>query len=297
MLSILIPVYNQYVVPLVKDLLGQCERSGIAYQILVFDDKSDEEWKSKNESLHRSFGVNYVELSENIGRARIRNRLGRMARYEHLLFLDGDSEVVREDFISTYLSACADHKIIYGGRVYQDIKPTDLSLMLHWKYGKEREALPVDKRIKLPFLNFQSNNFLIKATLFEGMHFDEEVVGYGYEDLLYAERLKEEGQRIAHIDNPVLHGGLEPTGQFLAKTINAVENLASLNKADKLLDTRLTTFYTSLDKNMVLWLVEKYIQAKKDRILQNLNSDKPSIRQFSLFKLGIYIEAMQNQSK
>ena len=286
MLSILIPVYNQNVVDLVKSLQEQCESLDIQFQILVFDDKSNEATREENKTLSHEFGVNYVELSENIGRARIRNRLGRMAQYKNLLFLDGDSKIIREDFISKYLDEAERSFLTYGGREYQKEKPKDQRLVLHWKYGTKREALPVEKRRLDPYLNFQSNNFLIKAHVFKNVQFDEEVNGYGYEDLLYAQKLKELDVAVSHIDNPVLHDGLESADQFIAKTKNAVKNLVELNNKGNLLNVRLTLFYNKLKSYGLLGLVLKYTKSKEQSMLKNLKeSNNPSIRYFSLLKL------------
>lgn len=290
MISILIPVYNQTVVPLVSNLRAQCEELGIQYQILVFDDKSKEEWKLTNKKLENEFGVNYVELSDNLGRAKIRNRLGRTARYDYCLFLDGDSKIIRKDFIKTYVDHIGESDVVYGGREYQKEKPSNPSLVLHWKYGKTNEALPVKNRIKDPSLNFQSNNFLIKTSIFEKTLFDVDIEGYGYEDLLFAQKIKSLSYNILHIDNPVLHDGLEPCEDFLKKTVNAVGNLAELNKKDQLQNVRLTKFYQMLKRNTFLGAFGWYYKLREDSIISNLKSKNPSIRNFSFFKLAEYIK-------
>jgi len=289
MLSILIPVYNQTVVDLVKSLQDQCEALDIKFQILVFDDKSDDVYKESNQSLNHEFGVNYVELSANLGRAKIRNRLGKMAQYNNLLFLDGDSKIVKDDFIQRYLDIEDRNFITYGGRVYHKKKPSDQKLILHWKYGVKREALNVDKRRLDPYLNFQSNNFMIKSHVFKKFQFDDSVDGYGYEDLLYAETLKNSNVTVSHIDNPVLHDGLEEAEQFISKTKNAVKNLAKLNKNGHLSEVRLTRFYNKMRSNGLLGLILKYAKSREKSIHKNLKESKnPSIRSFSLLKLLAY---------
>lgn len=296
MLSILIPVYNQNVVELVKSLQKQCEVLEIQFQILVFDDKSNDDTREANKSLGHEFGVNYVELSENIGRAKIRNRLGRMAQFKNLLFLDGDSKIIRDDFIAKYLEREDQTFLAYGGRVYQNEKPKDQKLILHWKYGATREALDVNKRREDPYLNFQSNNFMVKAHVFKNLQFDEEVKGYGYEDLLYAERLRALNVAVSHIDNPVLHDGLEPAGQFISKTRNAVKNLVELNSQGYLNNVRLTNTYNKLKKYGVLNLVIRYCLAKERNFVKDLQeSSNPSIRNFSLIKLLVYHRFLTDQ--
>jgi glycosyltransferase involved in cell wall biosynthesis len=296
MLSILIPVYNQNVVDLVKSLQSQCESLDLQFQILVFDDKSNDETRKENKSLANEFGVNYVELAENIGRAKIRNRLGSMAQFKNLLFLDGDSKVIRDDFISSYLEDEDRSFLTYGGREYQKEKPKDQKLILHWKYGVKREARDVNKRRLDPYLNFQSNNFMVKSHVFKTVQFDEEVKGYGYEDLLYAEKLKELNVSVMHIDNPVLHDGLETAEQFISKTKNAVKNLVTLNKDGYLLDVRLSRFYKKMEDNRLLGLLLIYAKRREQSILQNLKeSSNPSIRNFSFFKLLEYSSSIKDK--
>jgi len=288
MISILIPVYNQNAVPLVKALKDQCEGLDIQYQIMVFDDLSNDETRKQNSELGHEFGVNYLELSENLGRARIRNRLARMARFKHLLFIDGDSGMVKDDYVKCYLDQIDNAEIVYGGRIYQKKKPNDSSLVLHWKYGKTREALPLKKRLLDPYLNFQSNNFMISAWLFGKLKFDEAVEGYGYEDLLFAEKIRNVDAGILHIDNPVIHLGLESAKDFIEKTKNAIKNLAKLNAADELQNTRLTKYYEKMKGYGLKNFLVKYYRSNQKDIIKNLTSGSPSIWKFSLMKLGEY---------
>ncbi len=294
MISILIPVYNQNVVSLVKALKNQCEDLDIQYQIMVFDDLSNNETREQNKELGHEFGVNYLELSENLGRARIRNRLARMARFKYLLFIDGDSGIVKDDYMECYLDQIKNAEIVYGGRIYQKKKPNDPNLVLHWKYGKTREALPLKKRLLDPYLNFQSNNFMISAWLFGKLKFDETVKGYGYEDLLFAQKIKNVNAGILHIDNPVIHLGLESASEFIEKTKNAIKNLAKLNASEELLDTRLTKYYKKMKGYGLINLLVKYYQSNRNGILKNLKSKNPSIRKFSLMKLGEYDSQVGN---
>ena len=90
MLSILIPVYNFNIVPLVKELHGQASRLSIPFEIIVLDDCSSELLRDQNKEVSSLPGVKFKILDRNIGRARIRNRLAEMAKYSSLLFMDCD---------------------------------------------------------------------------------------------------------------------------------------------------------------------------------------------------------------
>ena len=85
MLSILIPIYNHDVRKLVVALAEQCQKCRIRYQILCFDDGSKERYKKINRQLETIYGVSYLEFEHNMGRARIRNKLGFNAMYDQLL--------------------------------------------------------------------------------------------------------------------------------------------------------------------------------------------------------------------
>lgn len=294
MLSILIPIYNQDVRPLVYTLAKQCQKLNITYQILCFDDFSDHKYKDLNKELAFKFNINYTEMSENLGRSRIRNWLGNAAYNEYLLFLDGDSSVKNKNFIATYVENMNPMSIISGGRIYSKNPPRGYKKLLHWRYGTKRESLKASKRNKSPYLNFHSNNFIIPAKIFENHKFDEKIAGYGYEDLLYAVILCQHQVKLSHIDNPVIHDGLEINTKFLEKNKKATLNLASLYQAQKIRHTRLIDHFERLKHYRLLPVFERYYEKYHERIEQNLLSKDPSVLYFNLWKLNILAKALIN---
>ncbi|MEJ7665840.1 MAG: hypothetical protein WKG07_43150 [Hymenobacter sp.] len=69
---------------------------------------------------------------------------------------------------------------------------------------------------------------------------DERLSGYGHEDTRFGLELARAGVVVRHLDNPVLHDGLEPAAGFLDKSHQAVRNLAQVLRTDGLgADTRL----------------------------------------------------------
>jgi glycosyltransferase involved in cell wall biosynthesis len=288
MLSILIPVYNQDVRNLAYTLAKQCMKQHINFQILCFDDMSQEKFRLKNRELASMMNINYTEMPENLGRSKIRNWLGKSAYFDYLLFLDGDSAVRDRDFIKKYLQCLPSEKVIYGGRSYQLKRPANAKKVLHWLYGKTRECPPAQVRNKEPYLNFQSNNFLIPRKLFEKYPFEVSLKGYGYEDLQYAEKLRNAEVDILHIQNPVFHEGLENNHVFLKKAVNALANLVQLNQDSQLSDTRLIRFYQKLQKSKLLPVFLWFASTFSVQIEGNLLSKRPSIWLFSLWKLEKY---------
>jgi len=289
MLSILIPIYNQDVRALVYNLAKQCNKLNINYQILCFDDGSIEKFKLKNKELAFKMNINYTELPENLGRSKIRNWLGKAAYFEYLLFLDGDSSVRNKNFIQNYINNLPTNSIIYGGRLYQQKQPANSKKILHWKYGTKIEAQKAKNRNKNPYLTFQSNNFLIPEKIFNRFHFEENVEGYGYEDLQYAEKLRLSNIPILHIDNPIYHDGIELNHVFLVKIKTAIANLIFLEDKNQIPQTRIAKTYLLLQYyglvSFFMFLSRKYIS----KIEQNLLSTKPYLFLLQVWKLYYYI--------
>lgn len=288
MLSILIPIYNQDVRKLVSTLALQCQKCGIHYQILCFDDASKERFKKINRQIESVYGVSYIEFGQNMGRSRIRNKLGFNAMYDHMLFLDCDSKITAKRYIKNYINVLKGSEVIYGGTIYSKRAPKSVQKKLHWLYGNTRERLPLKSRLKSPYLSFRSNNFIIHRDIFLAHKFDEEIEGYGHEDTLFAQDLKKSGIHVMHIQNPVQHGGLEKTDIFLSKVQESVENLVRLRHAGKQIETSLTDLHSKLSAWSMMWLPLWIWRTFDTQIMKNLNGSKPSIYLLDLYKLKIY---------
>jgi glycosyltransferase involved in cell wall biosynthesis len=257
MISILIPVYNDPVGSLVNALHTQCIAEGITFEIICLDDCSRLEIRQLNAPLAQLPQVQYRELPENLGRSRIRNRLAGMAQYPYLLFTDGDSGVVRSDYIRNYLPLLHPEKVIYGGRVYSRQAPVDVRYRLHWRYGSQREALDMEARNAHPYRTFMTNNFVVPQVIFQDHQFDETIRRYGYEDTLYGLALQKAGITIVHTDNPLEHLGLESRDVFLHKIGEALDNLAELLPRYPELDTRLLSLVRQLEDRHLLPLLRE----------------------------------------
>lgn len=292
MISFLIPIYNQDVNTLVDCLFEQCRATGEVYEIICYDDYSDEKYKILNRELSEKMGVSYMEMSKNLGRSKIRNWLGKNARYEQLVFMDCDSVIEHDDFAQQYIDAIGKADLVYGGTSYQSEKPDD-SKLLHWKYGRRVEALSVGKRAKQGFRSFRSNNFMISRSVFVKNLFDEKVEGYGYEDNLLSESLEDQNLTILHIDNPLLHDGIEKNEVFVAKTENAISNLVK-QYTNGQIKTRLTDLYERLENMGLISFFKKYtsIFAKKRRA--KLIANKAPLLSFQLYKLELFIDKLES---
>lgn len=293
-LSVLIPVYNWNLQRLFNELNEQLVELDWDWEVLCLDDGSAE-YTTENKSLARNLGFEF-HYRENRGRSVTRNELAEWASGDWFLFLDCDSGLVKGNFLKKYIESTNRAEVVYGGTVYQaDFPGRDFAL--HWNYGKKKEALDSGVRNKDPFRSFKTNNFLVSREVFSRFKLDESIRTYGYEDLMWAEVLKVGGVSILHIDNPVLHRGLNSTEKFLRNTSEAVVNLWKLHDSGKLHSpTPLLKCFFKLRKLRLEWLVRWLFVAFHKVILGNLRSSSPWLPFFALFKLSLLSQLAKKAS-
>jgi hypothetical protein len=285
-LSILLPIYNWDIRQLAGDLIAQGRALGVPFELLALDDGSAPEYREMNRSISGFPEVNYQELPQNIGRAAIRNRLGDLAQYPFLLFMDSDSEVVRGDYLQVYLQAAAEDRVLVGGTCYSPEPPADPGLYLRWQYGVRREQRPVALRRRSPWSSFLTHHFVIARSVFQQIRFDERLKGYGHEDTLFGLALQQAGVSITHLDNPLKHAGLEPSAVFLTKTESSVRNLVWLHMQGNLLPSRLLDAYRLLQRlGLASWAASGF-ERHQAAFRKRLEGPAPRLWQLDLYKLG-----------
>jgi len=235
-ISLLIPVYNYDIIALVHSMKGALGKVPEFFEILIGDDGSSPDYREKYNSLSGN-GVRVISSEKNIGRAAIRNRLALEANGDYLLFIDADTMIpgTADGYILKWLPYIKKSEVICGGVLYHDSPPGDPDKLLRWKYGKSKEQIKTSERNKHPHASFTTFNVLISKTVFSKLRFNEELKKYGHEDTLMGYQLKKAGIGILHIDNPLIHEGLETNKDFLTKTKYGIENLSMLydNVTDK----------------------------------------------------------------
>ncbi len=287
MLSILIPTLNYDVSDLCMCLHKQCLQLKIQFEIIVADDGSDDDFKTRHEPLETYENIRVLYLQENIGRAAIRNYLASNAAYSNLLFLDADSEPYSDDFIKCYIDNLGKANLICGGRKYLECKPEDQKYWLHWTYGHKRESKSAEIRNVKSYEGFQTNNFLIEKNAFNKVRFDEDLKTYGHEDTLFGHLCKKAEVSIYHIDNPVYHIGLDDQDAFLDKTIMAVKNLRFIEQQYPDFSTRLSKQAHRIPRVLRPLLVVT-IKILYPILVQNIKGENPLIRCLDFIKLYHY---------
>lgn len=248
MISVLVPYYNWDVSSLINDLITSAESLDSEVELVVCDDCSAD--NQIYTSLRNQFGhipiFRLLRNSRNMGRSVTRNRLVKAARYDRLVFIDGDSRLSSpQTYLSNYTGQFDPQIVLVGGTHYAELPPSS-SKKLHWKYGSNRESKPADVRNREPLRFFFSNNFCCARSLFESVKFDEQIKNYGYEDSIWARKVLKKGMEIQHIDNYVIHKGLKNNSKFLRDSDEAVTTLAQMFQHDTPSAIRLLEYYRRL---------------------------------------------------
>jgi glycosyltransferase involved in cell wall biosynthesis len=292
MISILVPTYNYNIYALIQEVHKQLEAADIAYEIIVSDDHSSlhtEENKKIESLLHTT----YIIQEQNVGRTKNREILANTATYDWLLFLDADVLPATTSFIKNYVNAIQeDLDIIFGGISYQE-SPPKKDQYLRWYYGKHRESQSIKKRNQHPWFVI-SQNLLIKKEIFLKANVSKEN-RYGL-DNLFSHQLKALQARILHIDNPIIHLGLEESSVFLNKTLEAVETTIYYER-NKMMECTLSGLqksYSLLKKRKIKGLFLRVLTPFKGRIRKNLLGKSPSLFLFDLYKLHHYTHLKKN---
>jgi glycosyltransferase involved in cell wall biosynthesis len=293
-ISLLIPVYDYDIIALVHGMKNALGKVPEFCEILIGDDGSSPEYKEKYKSLEEE-GVRLLSYEKNIGRAAIKNRLAMEASGDFLLFIDADTVLqgTAEAYFRKWLPMMPLYKVICGGIYYHDAPPGDPDKLLRWKYGKWSEQRRASEKNKNPHQWFTTFNVLIEKAVFSKIRFNEELKQYGYEDTLMGYQLKKAGIDILHIDNGLIHEGLETNKEFLNKTKLGIENLSKLydNITDKKTFSRTVKIlrtYNYLRFFRLTNILARFYIMYRDRMEIRLESGNISVFLFRFYKNAMF---------
>ena len=292
-LSILIPVYNDVPEPLVAELHRQAEAiEGLEYEILVFDDGSDNE-----DAIRRNMAVcalpfcRYVRGGRHVCRAAMRNDMARHGRYDWHLMVDARLSIVYKDFIRRYLdSGARPGEAVCGGVCVDGGSDTKrlYSENLRFRYEKHEEKRhSFEARKMQPYSSFRTTNFFYHRTVLERVPYDERIKTYGYEDVMLGKAFKEAGIRVLHIDNPVAYMSFESNTAYLKKLDQA---LLTLHRFAPELQgfSPLLEIMSTLRRCRLLWLVRLFHVFFGKALHHSLEGRHPSLFLLRLYKLGFF---------
>lgn len=289
MLSVLIPTFNYDCSRLVRDLCGQGECLDGGFELIVADDASDDPGISAAlQSLNALPRVRSVRVDSNYGRARIRNYLAELAHGDWLLFVDSDAMVPEVFSLSAYLDAAQGADVVCGGLRHPAVNPNPAA-SLRYKYERDadqRRSAAV--RNQSPYMQLSTFSLMVRRDVFMAVRFDEACIDYGYEDTLFGAELEKRGMRVLHIDNPLIHMGLEDNPVFLNKTEKALQ---TLKRIEPLMGTHseLLRFVRKIRSCHLLWAVKIGYRLSRGFLRRNLLGKNPSLKLFAFYKLGYYL--------
>ncbi len=287
MLSILIPIYNYNVLPLVNQLSEQCILSGINFEILCQDDASNSIFNVENEKINNIANCSFVALEKNVAHRANRNLLAKKAKYENLLFLDGDSNIINSNYINNYCEYLGDYDAIYGGRVHPKECPSE-NQKLRWLYGIKVEDKKAIDRNKSIYASLLFNNTVITKALFNKTGFDAEMKLYGHDDTQLSYKFKTQNATVLHIDNPIEHADIDNNELFYNKTKESVKNVKIMHDTQQLDYNylKILKLYHFL-KSSFLYVPIGILYSAFSGVLKNkLIGNKPSILAFNIFRVG-----------
>jgi len=304
MLSICIPVYNYDIRELIGEITTQCEELNLNYELICVDDCSTNLQLAKINKVffkeNANSKVRYEVLLENKGRSAIRNYLVSKSKFSFCWFLDCDGKIgENKNLVKTFLQHLKANNVVSGGRIYQKEIPNNRLLRLHWTWASKRELLDVSQRMKQPVQHFLSNNFIAHKDILLQVPFSEELTGYGYEDTFWASQIVNKGITIQHINNPVIHDGLEINIDFINKIEESIYNLIRLksicikSKIEFPVKSKLTKLAELLNKPIISEFSSFFLTKNKSKWKSKLLSDDFNLFIFDLYRLAFYFETIK----
>ncbi len=286
MLSILIPTYNYAILALVKNVHQQCLEAQIPFEIICLDDQSDNDYQIENQVISTLPNCIYNVNQTNVGRTRTRQRLAEQAKYDWLLFLDADVIPVTSAFIQHYIDAIQPNTVIFGGYQYEK-ESTDATKILRYRYGKEREEKYASERNKNPYTYVFSGNMLVPKSIFLNFNYQANEKNYGM-DIYFGYQLYQQQISVLHLDNPILHLGLETNEVYFQKALQGVESRKKYLLHEKGVDQMnpLVQAYAKLKKLGLTKLVAVGFKIVAPFLKKNILSTNPKLVYFDIYRLG-----------
>lgn len=294
MFSILIPTFEHDCSKLIDDLNTQCQElhkeqpTDFMYEIIVSDDCSTKEhYRTLREKLKNIPFCTLIYQEKNTGRARNRNILVGMAQYKWVILIDDDAEVCTPDFIRTYWTHRHEADVVCGSLKNPQAPPQREHELRYVYEHHAQKHRSVQYKNNHPYDAFTTFNALFKKDIFERIHFDERCKEYGYEDALLGITLEKKECSILHIDNPLIHAGIDCNSDFLKKTEASLRTLKHLGFPMQL-RAGTSRYYSIFKRLHAAWLLRLLFRLLNKKIRRNLLGSHPKVFLLNTYKLLYY---------
>jgi glycosyltransferase involved in cell wall biosynthesis len=289
MLSILIPTYHYNAYPLAELLEKQALEANFVFELICVDDGSFSHLNQENQKINNLTNCKFIEARKNVGRSASRKFLAEQAQYQWLLFIDVDVMPKNSDFLIRYLEEIKNnHEAIFGGFAYLE-SSYEPKKSLRFTFGKQREEVDAYIRNNTPYKVIISANFMIKKSIYLELIKQHTENSYGM-DYLLGSLLKNHQVEVYHINNEVIHFGLDENPEFLKKTEQAMKTLHYFysNKQLSKNDISILKAYDILKTFYLQLLFGKFMSFFNPQIIKNLTQENPNLFLFDLYRLGYF---------
>jgi len=286
MISVLIPCYDFNALPLVKKLEKEALILGIPYEIICIDDGSFSLLNERNQQINALTNCQFIESKKTIGSIANRKLLSKKAQYNWLIFTDVDTIPKNEKYLENYITCINKSEVVFGG-IYYNKENYSKETSLRYNFGKKREQVPSKKRNKKPYKYIISSNYMINKDIISKIEIPIELNGYGL-DYIFGAELKRNKIQVSHIDNAVIHYGLDDNKRFLEKTRDALNNLKKMKNENyiKKHDISILKAYNFLNTFLLTKIFYELVNTKIHKLEANLISKNPSLFAFDIYRLA-----------
>lgn len=294
MFSILIPTYRYDCTKLAASLCEQGRtlreelgREAFDFEVLVSDDGSGADWTQRLDAGLAAYPeCRVLAQQHNRGRAVNRNALLKAARFPWLLMIDCDTDTCTDDFVSSYWKRRLEADVVCGSLRNPDCCEPGHELRFRYEKAAEQHRSAAFRN-RQPYSNFTTFNILFSKRAIAGTGFDERCTEYGYEDALMGLTFRDRGISVLHIDNPLIHKGIDSNAEFLQKTEAALRVLSRLGDPMQA-EAGASRLYRKLQLARLDGALRQLFRCTGPLLRRNLLGRHPSLLLFSFYKAGYY---------
>lgn len=294
--SILIPSYNHVCVGLVERLKELCDAMpSLCYEILVGDDCSkDSRCLDCNAAIGQMENCVWLRREHNRGSAAMRNLLAKRSRYEWLLFLDCDVEVLSPQFISCYWENRRAGFVVNGGVSVLPLRDGDKGNLRHLYESRAEPRHIATERSKRPYKSFRSANFMVPRDIMLSCPFEERF--RRLEDIYWGKTLRARSIGVCHIQNPVVLADFEDNPTYINKVERDMLALHKYHQEFRGYSTLLSVA-DSLGHTALLPLLRLWHRAFGRLERRWLEGRHPCLWLFNFYRIGYFVTHDDSEAK